>query len=398
MTIYAHTSGHTGESVVANQKGLVARMREERQACDGQSGVAPFTRRWACPPIDWSSLSREPPARTWWMDEWLTPAPTLVAGAGGLGKSLLLQGICTALATRSTYITAPPESELNCLVWACEDDCDEIHRRQVNLNSHFGLSNGDLQRLHIVPRAGMDNTLLGQAFGKPVLTDLVRYLNEQVNDLKADVLVIDNIAQVFGGVSADAHQVTSFVNAIAGLVKDRPFAPVLVGHVSRTLGSEFAGSAAWENAVRMRWMLASHLPGADVDDSPVGNDTVYLAKRKANYARREAVKLRFERGVLLPVREARGLLSPEERLLEAEAVVIDGLRVLNSRSEPTASSPTSSCFLPRMLVRHDLSNGLPMDELRRAMEGLIVRRRIQVATIGKYVNGTARRGLVASDG
>jgi RecA-family ATPase len=104
-----------------------------------------------------------------------------------------------------------------------------------------------------------------------------------VNDLRVDVLVLDNIGRVYGGNESDRHQVTMFVNGALGMVRGRPFAPVFLGHVARSQGSEFSGSAAWENACRMRWYMARTLPDHKQDeDEPTDTGIVYLAKRKAN--------------------------------------------------------------------------------------------------------------------
>ena len=202
-------------------------------------------------PIDWSKLEgRDPPPRAWWIQDWLTAAPTLCSGAGGVGKSILRQTIGTSLAMGCEFLGATT-SPLRVLMWACEDDEVAIWRRQVNICSHFEIAIADLVgKLTIVPRLGCDNTLLDLVFGRPCFTSTFEILREQVNDLKADLLVLDNVGQVFGGGESDRHQVTVFVNGVHGIVAGRPFAPVLLGHVARSAGSEFSGSAAWENACR----------------------------------------------------------------------------------------------------------------------------------------------------
>ena len=103
-------------------------------------------------------------------------------------------------------------------MWFCEDDRDEIWRRQTAINRFLGVSVADLSKLHIVPRMGHDNTLLDLAYGRPAFTPLLDDLREQVNDLKSDVLVLDNIAQIFGGNTSDSHHVTMFVNAVQALL------------------------------------------------------------------------------------------------------------------------------------------------------------------------------------
>jgi len=305
-------------------------------------------------PINWSLLDGEAPTRTWWIPQFLTPAPTLLAGAGGCGKSLLMQTLCTSLATGRPFL-GPVEKPLNCLIWSCEDDRDEVWRRQDRINEHFKITKRDLSRLHIVPRIGMDNTLLKLRFGQPEFTPLLEALREQVQRLKVDVLVLDNIAHLYGG-TFDGHQVTQFVNAVAGLVTDRPFAPIFIGHVSRTQGSEFAGAAAWENCVRTRWYLDPE------QELKVG---------KANYCAKTLSKLNFENGLLVP-ESARSAADQKRRMANAKEVLRDGIEALRQMKKDASDQVTSSNYLPRLLTDPDyaLARGFSKNELETALRQL----------------------------
>jgi hypothetical protein len=81
-------------------------------------------------PIRWSQLAFSPLPRIWFMDNWLTTVPTLFAAQGGTGKSLEMQTMCTALATGKPYL-AGIDKPRTCLIWSCEDDHQEILRRQA---------------------------------------------------------------------------------------------------------------------------------------------------------------------------------------------------------------------------------------------------------------------------
>ena len=270
------TNNGTAVEIVAN---IHTRLRQLRLEVGAESMREP---------IDWPKLNAEPPPRCWWVQDWLSPTPTLLAGAGGKGKSTVMQTMLTALAANRSYLEAASVPDLRVLIWNCEDDENEIWRKQTAINSHFGLSMSDLEdRLYIVPRLGLENTMFQLSLGTPAFTPTFFQLREQVNDLGIDVLAVDNISQVYGGMN-DQHQVTQFVNAFAGIVRHRPFAPVLIGHIARSEGSEFSGAAAWENAVRMRWYLGSQLPDQKPDDdAAVDPDVIYLARRKANYTNKD---------------------------------------------------------------------------------------------------------------
>jgi hypothetical protein len=140
-------------------------------------------------------IGREPPAIRWIIPHWLGWSPTLLAGRGGIGKSLLAQQIGTALAcglpTWSDALVEP----LRVLYWACEDDSEHLWRRQDCICRHHGISMDALTLFFVDARYGLENTLCASHFGALTWTNLYDFLFEQVNDLRADVLLLENIGQ-----------------------------------------------------------------------------------------------------------------------------------------------------------------------------------------------------------
>jgi hypothetical protein len=351
----------------------------------------------ALPPIHWPSLVGEPPPRPWWIQDWLGPSPTLVSGAGGSGKTRLLQMIGTSLATGKRYFADQVQS-LNVLIWSCEETQEEVWRQQVAINHHFGTDMIDLDRFHVVPRQGEENTLMSLAYGTPAMTPLLTQLREQVNDLSADVLVLDNIAQVFGGNENDRHHATYFVNAIAGIVRERPFAPVFLGHVARSQGSEFAGSAAWENAVRMRWYLGATPPGqksAADEEEPENPDAVYLCRRKANYTAKDTIKMLFKDGILLPEGTDNGFsYAAPFRADAAEQVVLSGFLRLQQMGIAPTDGKNSGDYLPAQMIAKDLAQSHTKFELVQALNRLMTKGRFKRGEVGMYSNRRPRAGLM----
>jgi hypothetical protein len=349
-------------------------------------------------PIDWPKLTGDPPTRYWFTPGWLGPYPTLFAGAGGKGKTTVMQAIGTGLAVNRPYLDeAPGHSNLRILIWNCEDDETEIWHKQSAINAYFGVAMADLEdRLYIVPRIGLENTMFQLVMGTPGFTPTFDQLRDQVNDLGIDVLAVDNINQVYGGLS-DPHQVTQFLNAFAGLVRNRPFAPILLGHIARSEGSEFAGSAAWENAVRMRWYLGSHLPDQEVDkDQEADPDVVYLARRKANYTHKDFRRLRFKNGLFVPdpLDEGGVQLSLVMRGELADNVVLNAFSKLVSAGMQPSDKAQSNDYLPKQIIALGYHEGHTKKELMTAMNRLIGSGRLRRAEIGKYSNRSPRYGLV----
>jgi hypothetical protein len=359
-------------------------------------------------PIDWGKLSDNPPRRKWIIDDWVGAFPTLLAGKGGSGKTTVAQAIATSLAMGADYIGQPSEPK-TVLFWNCEEDLEQINITQAAINRHFKITMAELKqagRLHMVVRCGEENTLLGLASGTPTFTSLFTdELREQINDLKADVIFIDNVVQVYGGGLNDAHQVTMFVNALAGLVKDRPFTPILLGHVAKTAGSEFSGTMAWENAVRMRWYLGATLPDErphGPDEPAPATDTAFLARRKANYAAKDFRELKYQGGLFVPtspsvvvttdgVQVIDGAKAREEHVDE---LVMEGMRRLIAQGIQPSDKPQSPDYLPRQMVNQKLNINYRERDLKAAMHRLIGAGWLRRDKVGNYRNRDPRYGLV----
>lgn len=350
--------------------------------------------------IKWRELEgKTPPERVWLIKDWLTYGITHLAGRGGIGKSLVSQTIGTALALGRNYIDRIAEPK-TVLIWACEDDHDELWRRQLAINAFFGCTMADLEgRLIIQARLGADNSMVAQAFGSLTAGPAIKEWHEQIADYRADVAMLDNIAHSFGGNENDRHHVTSFINALAPHT-ERPLATLLLGHTARSIGSEFAGSAAWENAARMRWLLDVKLPDQKPDEDAVPEDGVrYLAKRKANYSVNDWRKLIYADGTYRPVEPISrvGSYADQSHQEQARRCLLTGLRKLTGMAIPVTHASNSPSFLPRKMVEMKLSEDFSAADLKRAMNELLITGQIEVGVVGKYDKGGNRTGLKLVD-
>jgi len=349
-------------------------------------------------PMQWAELDgKEPPARKWVVDHWLGYNPTLIAGAGGIGKSLLAQTVATAIATGRRFIDKVAEP-LKTLAWLCEDDHDEIWRRQIAINAYFGLSMADLEgNLIIEPRLGRENGLFVPAYGVPTWTPAMTELTEQVNDYKARVLFIDNIGHTFGCSENDRHHVTAFVNGLMG-VSEQPLAIGLLGHPSKQANSEFSGSTAWENAVRMRWYMGTKLPDQAEEESETDDNVRYLAKRKTNYTVKDYRKLTYVDGVLRTEEEMGPITARYtfgERREATEKVVLNAIDKLKDVGVYGRLGRTSTEYLPKKITQMALAGGNTVKELGDAMNRLLMAGHIHEIEVGKMSNrSTPRMGVV----
>lgn len=324
-------------------------------------------------PIDWPALSgKEPPLRRWAQKGWIGFGhTTLLVGAGGIGKTLLAQQIGSCLALGRPYIEDAPEP-LKVLMWACEDDHDELWRRQVAIAQwlQVGLE-AFSPNLVIVPRHGLENALVSTEFGKLMFTPLLDELRQQALDIGAQVVMLDNVAQLYGGNENDRHSVTMFLNTLDGILAS--LAILLLAHPSRAAGSEMSGSGAWENVARTRLFLGAKLPGEKESEEPEAEHVRYLARRKANYSSKDWRKLNYANGVLVPEPpEITGGIVSAIRTENAERILLAGFTRLVDMGLQPSSGHTGPRYLPRLLLEYKLDQGASKKDLASALRAMMV--------------------------
>lgn len=364
---------------------------EERPKAPVVAEIRPST------PLRWRDLAgREPPARRWVINGWLGYGhTTLLVGSGGIGKTLIAQQLGSALALGVPQYIDDIPAPARVLMWACEDDHDELWRRQVQIARYFDAGlDAFAENLYIVPRAGHDNVVASTEFGKLQFTGLERHLAEQVKDYKADLVILDNAAQTYGGNENDRHSVTVFLNGLSGFL-GRERALLLLAHPSRAQGSEFSGSGAWENVARTRLYLGPKLPGdtsKPTEDAPEAEDCRYLCRRKGNYSAKDWRRFTLQNGVLVPDQASGGLVA-SIRADQALDIVLKGLQSLTDKGLEASEGGRSPNYLPKLLLEYKLGGGRNRSELSAAMRALILDGRITKTIVGRNSNRNPRYGL-----
>lgn len=363
----------------------------------------PITERPTHRLVSLPDLASKPiPEFPWWDRGWLSPHLTLMSGRGGVGKSLLALQIAVARAAGKPFLTRDAMPRQRVLYWACEDDLDEIHRRLHRICHAFDVSIGSLDGwLSIDVRLGLDNILLATEYNRPMWTPAYATLREQLNDLDTSLWIGDNIAHLFAASENDRASVTAFTAGISA-ARDVPYCPLLMGHVAKAQGSEYAGSTAWENAVRMRWFLGRKLPDQQDDDGEDDANTRVLAKRKSNYSADDIIQFRIQDGVLVrqeaadAADEAGGVVANIRRQNARQAV----LKALGKLAEMgmVSSQSTGANYLPAQMQRFGLMGEYSKRDIMSAMDGLLTDGVIKRGTVGKDKASRDRFGLVISAG
>ena len=240
--------------------------------------------------------------RQWVLDGWF-PARTvaMLFGAGGVGKTLLMQQFANAVAEGQPFLGIDT-MKMPVLSVMCEDDADEVKRRQLKINESRGVDEfGDgPENLVLWPRVGSDNVLVTWSNGgNDEPGEFYRILCEKVVEVKDDddsiLVILDTAADMFGGNENERRTVNTFLKTYLGsIVINYNATVILLAHPSLAglKSSGLSGSTAWENSVRSRSYLSRE---EDSDDIRI------LSRKKSNYSDisgNNDIKLIWENGVL----------------------------------------------------------------------------------------------------
>lgn len=323
--------------------------------------------------MDWGTLAgRVAPERPWIVPGWIpSRAVTLLAGSGGTGKSLLVQQWLTAIATGEPFLGLDAGEPVPVLYVNCEDDADELWRRQEDICAALGVDMLHLRArgFHVLPRMGGDNGLGGfDELGKFRPGQLLQDLRSYALANGVRLVALDNLAHLFPANENDRALVTAFCSALASLALEIGGSVLLVGHPAKVLGSTFSGSTAWEAAVRQRLYLSREQDGEgnEVEASDIRSLTI----GKANYAGKgQEVEFLWRAGAFHLAE--RGDTPAGEGV--AEAAFLRCLDMCTAGRRNVSDKP-SSAYAPTVFAKMPAGRKVGQKALERAMERLWARK------------------------
>lgn len=333
--------------------------------------------------VDPTTLADVPvPPRQWLVPDWVPQRrATALYGAGGEGKTLIAQQLATACAIGERWLGLSIV-KCNSLQLYCEDDLEEMHRRQDEINAHYGCTFDALGAMRWLPRLGDDNMLMSFDTGRPRLTPLFDELVETAKEHNAKLVIIDTLADVFAGHENDRTQARAFAQQALGyLAREIGGAVIALAHPSRAgmnSGSGDSGSTAWVGTFRSQLHLST--PRPDEDSEPSDPDLRVLTRRKSNNARRgDEIELRWRDGVLVPTRDTSGILGWIERK-SAKRVFLELLDKVTAEGRYVAESSRSPNYAPMLFARRPDRERFRQGDFKRAMEELFVEGAIKIGT------------------
>lgn len=244
--------------------------------------------------VDYDYMLAEPEPLDWAVENtFLSETVGLISGNGGAGKSTLMMQLATC-ATLGLPWLGLAVKPVKALMLACEDDRRIVRLRQRWINRALGWDMADVldAGLDIIPRAGMDNTLM--ALDRPTWsmkpTPLMEKLKQRCRRTGIQMVIIDTVSRTFGGRNFEERHVIQYIDEMLHLAELIRGVVLLLQHPSqagRRSGTGMAGSTQWEDAVRSRLYVHKH--------QALG---LVMEDMKANYsAKAEPIKLEWRQGI-----------------------------------------------------------------------------------------------------
>jgi RecA-family ATPase len=215
-----------------------------------------------------------------------------------------------------------------------------------------------------------------QRSGKLLPTRLYGVLNHHIGEHDPVLVVLDTLADLFGGDEIKRAHVRQFVSMLRRLAFDHDCAVLLLAHPSldgMRSGSGTSGSTAWNNSVRSRLYLT-----APNNDDP---DARELSQKKSNYGPRDTtLRLRWRDGVFV---EDDGKPSPAEGLLSSRADAVFAAALSKLTRQGQRLSPSKSpTYAPRVIARQGEAKGITVKQLEEAQQRLLDNGQISILEEG----------------
>ena len=280
------------------------------------SGSSGFARSW----VSVGTFHGEPPPRRWLVPNWVPEGEVCsLYGKGGVGKSLVVLQLAYSMALGEPWLGLETVQGSTLYV-SCEDDRAELERRHAAIRTGLGHSIGNpFGGVNVWPRRGENNLLACQdGKGGLIAGPFMAELRDGVELLNPALLILDTLADVFGGAEIDRVQVNFFLKTlVGGLILERraqghTLTVMLLGHPSKAgMADEsgLSGSTAWDNSVRARLYLRR--------PENAGPDERVLTRAKANYSSGDGdeLALLYSAGVFVG-------LDPNAALVERVALTV----------------------------------------------------------------------------
>lgn len=288
-------------------------------------------------------LDTQPVAREWAIEQFAPVGKvTVLAGPGGVSKSMLMLHVLTYAAMGQQWAGFKPDGELRSLYVSYEDDKQELHKRVNTLAAGLrALDDGAFDLLHDVNGAirrnlrvyaADDNAAAWLLAVKPdryspaQRTDRVEWLVEYIKSRGIKLLCLDPAVYTHQLAENDVADMAEYMRILTQVAKHGRCAVVVLHHMNKggassslddvTSASLRGASSFSDNARSVMTMVSMPIHDAPTYGLPADHDTVsrYLVAKhtKHNYSASMGIQVFERKGALLIPRSDINRLSVED--------------------------------------------------------------------------------------
>ena len=251
--------------------------------------------------VDWM-LSNPPPKREFLFSTLKIPVGELcgIAGAGGVGKSLIIQQLVMSLATGALWLNKwRPTKPICCFYLTMEDREDEIHRRfsaiiegedsLINRGSNY---NRELlkQNLKIISAVGHDFSIIKKGSNNTLIHgEGLRWIVESINVVgRESIIIFDPLRNMIDG-EEDGETFSKVVNALRYVLRNtnRTTTAMISHHASQVATANqdmteaaFRGATPLKDGLRWTMVIQRHKDDTDQHSTNLRQ----ISMPKANYS------------------------------------------------------------------------------------------------------------------
>jgi RecA-family ATPase len=326
-----------------------------------------------------------------WIVQGLIPSGTLtlLTGAGGDGKTLLAQQIATAVSA-GTHIFGMATTRTPVIGLYSEDDTNELTRRQQAILRVDGVDPAEARDYHYRSLIGEDTSLGSFDNGKNFRPSaLLQKIRATALHLGCRFIVLDNVTQMFSGDFNDRTPVTAFLRALSNLASEINGAVLLLGHVAKSEGSTYAGSASWRDSVRSLITIERGAKMVGVRLTALERDYRTITQHKANYgAGGDSHLLRWHEGAFVAASPDLGAADDASNADK----FLGYLRTLTERKQSTSPSNRAANYAPKMMEKEFRASRTYMEAAMESLleDGVLVEGELPWTSSSRH----AARGLV----
>jgi RecA-family ATPase len=335
------------------------------------------------------------PERQWAVQDRIPLKQTyLFTGNGAVGKSLVDLQRAVAHVLGKPWLGMPVRQG-PAIYMGAEDDEDELHIRLAAILDYYQATFAEVIEggLHLLSYVGEDCMLgVPNKSGMIEPTPLCGMLRETALDIKPAAMMIDTVADVYGGSEIDRGQTTQFVKLMNGIAVAGNCSVGILAHPSvagMSTGTGLSGSTAWHNKVRARaYMKAMETERGDEPDP----DAKSIQFMKNNYGRQgDTLQLRWQRGVYVLESAPNSL----ERLAEDQKVdhrFLDLLGQFYGQDRNLSDKPTAHAYAPKVFSEQKGKDGKRISKrhFEGAMQRLFEANKIHIENYGAASRGRTR--------